>query len=152
MCSFVGLLRTTAGYTEMVGAICPERTMTRLSLEYIVREPAAMKPGTRPPLLLLLHGIGSNEQDLLGLSPELDPRFLVASLRAPITLQRGSYAWYHTQFLPTGYVIDEAAAEQSRQVLLKFVDEIVNAHDADPAKVFLMGFSQGCIMSVAAGL
>jgi len=126
--------------------------MQRLSLEYIVREPAVGTAGARPPLLLLLHGIGSNEQDLFGLTPALDPRFLIASLRAPITLQGGAYAWYHTQFLPSGYIIDEAAAEQSRQGLLKFIDEIVKARGVDDQRVFLMGFSQGCIMSIAAAL
>ena len=47
------------------------------------REPP---PGQRAPLLLLLHGIGSNEQDLFGLVPYLDPRFFVVSLRAPLPL------------------------------------------------------------------
>lgn len=126
--------------------------MTGLSLKYIVKEPEAVRAGSPPPLLLLLHGIGSNEQDLMGLAPSLDPRFLIAGVRAPIAMQPGSYAWYPTQFLPAGFLIDEAEAEQNRKLLLKFVDEIVKALGADPDRVFLMGFSQGAIMSVAAGL
>ena len=58
------------------------------------------------PLLILLHGVGSNEQDLIGLAPALDPRFFVVSARAPITLGYGAYGWYHVQFLTTGYIMD----------------------------------------------
>src|SRR5689334_671110 len=126
--------------------------MKELSLKYIVKQPDVSTPGRRPPLLVLLHGIGRNEQDLMGLAPLLDPRFLIASVRAPITMQPGSHAWYPTQFLPTGFVIDEDVAEQNRRVLLKFVDDVTEAVQADPERVFLMGFSQGCIMGVAAGL
>jgi phospholipase/carboxylesterase len=126
--------------------------MKELSLKYIVKQPDVSTPGRRPPLLVLLHGIGSNEQDLMGLASLVDPRFLIVSVRAPITMQPGSYAWYPTQFLPTGFVIDEDVAEQNRRVLLKFVDDVTEAVQADPERVFLMGFSQGCIMGVAAGL
>jgi phospholipase/carboxylesterase len=125
--------------------------MNQLSLTHSVRQPAVPSKG-RPPLLLLLHGVGSNEQDLMGLAPALDPRFLIVSARAPITLERGSYAWFHIQFTPDGIVIDPEEAEASRVKLLKFVDELVAAYDVDPQKVFLMGFSQGCIMSIAAAL
>ncbi|MEO8129574.1 MAG: phospholipase, partial [Bryobacteraceae bacterium] len=64
--------------------------MKQLSLTHLVRQPAVPSEG-RPPLLVLLHGVGSNEQDLFGLAPSLDKRFLIVSARAPITLDRGSY-------------------------------------------------------------
>ncbi len=125
--------------------------MKQLSLTHIVRQPAVPSEG-RPPLLVLLHGIGSNEQDLMGLAPSLDGRFLIASARAPITLERGAYAWFHIQFTPTGIVIQPQEADASRLLLLKFVDELVEAYGADPSRVYLMGFSQGCIISLAAAL
>lgn len=125
--------------------------MKQLSLTHIVRQPAVPSQG-RPPLLILLHGIGSNEQDLMGLAPSLDGRFLMVSARAPITLERGSYAWFHIQFTPSGIVIKPEEAEASRLLILKFVDEVVEAYGADATRVYLMGFSQGCIMSLAASL
>ena len=125
--------------------------MKQLSLTHIVRQPAIPSEG-RPPLLVLLHGIGSNEQDLMGLAPSLDGRFLIVSARAPITMERGAYAWFHIQFTPTGIVIKPEEAEASRLLVLKFVDELVETYGADPNRVFLMGFSQGCIMSLAASL
>lgn len=125
--------------------------MAGLSLVHSVREPleASREPA---PVLILLHGVGSNEQDLMGLAPALDPRFLIISVRAPITLQHGSYAWYHVQFVPNGHVIDAAEAEASRARLLCFVDEVIESYNVNPDRVFLMGFSQGCIMSLAAAL
>ncbi|MEP6536107.1 MAG: alpha/beta hydrolase-fold protein [Bryobacteraceae bacterium] len=125
--------------------------MKQLSLTHLVRQPAVPSEG-RPPLLVLLHGVGSNEQDLFGLAPSLDKRFLIVSARAPITLDRGSYAWFHIQFTPTGIVIQPEEAEASRLLILKFVDELVETYGADPKRVYLMGFSQGCIMSLAASL
>lgn len=125
--------------------------MKQLSLTHLVRQPAVASEG-RPPLLVLLHGVGSNEQDLFGLAPSLDKRFLIVSARAPITLDRGSYAWFHIQFTPNGIVIKPEEAEASRLLILKFVDELVETYGADPKRVYLMGFSQGCIMSLAASL
>jgi phospholipase/carboxylesterase len=122
-----------------------------LVLKHLARQPLKRGDG-KPPLLILLHGVGSNEQDLMGLAPLLDPRFLVVSARAPITLGVGSFAWFHVQFTPTGIEIDPQEAEQSRLEVLKFVEAAISAYDADPRHVFLMGFSQGCIMSLSAAL
>lgn len=125
--------------------------MSGLSLVHLVREPTRPVGGPAP-LLLLLHGVGSNEQDLMGLAPSLDPRFFIVSARAPIKLGPQSFGWYHVQFTGTGHIIDPEEAEHSRQLLLKFVDELADAYPIDSHRVFLMGFSQGCIMSVAAAL
>ena len=121
------------------------------TLTSLVRKPAGTPDGP-PPLLILLHGVGSNEQDLMGLAPQLDSRFLIVSARAPITLGAGSFAWFHVQFTPTGFIINPAEAEASRQRILKFVDEVVAEHKADPKRVYLLGFSQGCIMSLYSAL
>ena len=52
-----------------------------LPLIHLVQRPR--RPNARPPLLLLLHGVGSNEHDLFSLAPHLDPRLLILSARAP---------------------------------------------------------------------
>jgi phospholipase/carboxylesterase len=124
---------------------------SRFSLVHAVREPAE-RSAKAAPVLLLLHGVGSNEQDLMGLAPMLDSRFFVVSARAPITLQHGSYAWYHIQFTPTTQIVNPEEAEASRIRLLRFIDEINDSYNVDPDRLFIMGFSQGCIMSLAAAL
>ena len=118
------------------------------ALHHLVRPPAATRAGA-PPLLLLLHGVGSNEQDLMGLAPYLDDRFLVASARAPLTLGPGAYAWFEVSFTPEGPVHDQPQAEDSRRTLLEFIPQLVDAYSADPSRVFVMGFSQGAIMTVS---
>ena len=123
-----------------------------MSLTHIVREPAA-PGGGKAPLLLLLHGVRSNEHDLISLAPHLDPRLFFVSLRAPLTFAPGAYGWYNVQFLPGGdFLIDNAEAAASHRRLLESIDEILAKYPVDPRRVFLMGFSQGCIMSIGAAL
>jgi phospholipase/carboxylesterase len=129
--------------------------MTPHALSLIHRAEAPRTPaptGEKPPLLVLLHGVGSNEYDLLGLAPYLDGRFLILSVRAPLTLGQGAYAWYPVQFTPQGPIGDPKQAEASRQAILKFLPEAVAAYGADPERVYLMGFSQGSIMSLYTAL
>jgi len=107
----------------------------------------------KPPLLLLLHGYGANEDDLFSLAPYLDERFFVVSARAPVTLRgMGGYAWFNLAFTPQGISVDPAEVESARETLHKFIGEIVNAYDCDPGAVYLVGFSQGAMMSLAVAL
>ncbi len=106
----------------------------------------------KSPLLLLLHGFGSNEDDLFSLSPYLDERFLVVSARAPVTLAPGSYAWFSLGFAPEGVIINNEEAESSRLILRKFIDQVAGFYGADPRAIYLMGFSQGAMMSLAVAL
>lgn len=122
-----------------------------LSLSHLIREPKTSTPN--PPLVLLLHGVGSNEHDLFSLAPFLDDRFFVASARAPITLTPRSYAWFHVEFAPNNrFIINPKDAEDSRVLLLKFIDELVEAYQLDAKRVYLMGFSQGAIISQSIAL
>lgn len=107
----------------------------------------------KPPLLLLLHGYGANEDDLFSLVPYLDERFLVVSARAPIRLRgMGGYAWFNLGFTPQGIAIDPAEVESARLTLKRFIDQIVAAYDCDPNAVYLLGFSQGAMMSLSVAL
>src|SRR5215471_19838142 len=124
--------------------------MKTLPLVHLVRQPAV--EADTPPLLLLLHGIGSNEHDLYGLAPFLDKRFLIISVRAPNTLGPGSYAWFEVEFAPQGPVINPKQSEASLKTLITFIKETVTAYRADPKQVYLMGFSQGAIMSASVAL
>src|SRR4029453_7866501 len=107
---------------------------------------------SKPPLLLMLHGYGSNEDDLFSLAPYLDERFMIVSARAPIMLQPMSYAWFNLGFTPQGIVVNPEEMESSRRTIHKFLCEIVEAYDCDTKAVYLMGFSQGAMMSLAVAL
>lgn len=125
-------------------------TSNNFSLTHIVRKPQTKT--AKPPLLLLLHGLGSNEDDLFGLASHLDGRFLVVSARAPCVMMAGMYAWFNIEFTPQGIIPDLEQAEESRRLLIGFIDELVEAYDADPRSVYLMGFSQGAMMSLSIAL
>jgi phospholipase/carboxylesterase len=123
-----------------------------LALIHRIRPPSAPLDGPRPPLLLLLHGVGRHEGDLFRFAPQLDPRFLVLSLRAPLTREPGSYAWFIVEHTPAGPRIDPDQLAASRATLATFIAQAVNGYDADPQRVYLLGFSQGAIMSMTLAL
>ena len=101
------------------------------------------------PLLILLHGLGSNEDDLFGLTPYLDPRWTIVSARAPRPYGNGGYAWFDLDVTAEGVHLDLAMAERCRTQISAFVREAQAAYGGQPARTFLGGFSQGAIMSAS---
>src|SRR6266568_4612624 len=116
-------------------------------LEHRMIPPRA--PSARPPLLLLLHGIGADEEDLLPLARSLDPRFTVVSARAPHEAEPMGYRWYAIDWAVTPPRGDRGEIVASRDLLARFVEEATAAYGTDPSRVFLFGFSQGAVMSLA---
>lgn len=117
-----------------------------LPIKHVARPPE--RKSESPPMLLLLHGVGSHERDLFELAPELDPRFYVLSLRGPFNVGPSQHAWYPLRFTPQGPDLNPAHTEQSRQKLIEFIDRAVSHYQTDPSRVYLFGFSQGAIMSL----
>lgn len=107
------------------------------------------QPGERPPLLLLLHGYGASEHDLFSFANEVDPRLHVVSARAPLALPWGGFAWYHLGGAPGRLVPDPASRAQALDLLERFVQGLPGRLGADPARTYLLGFSQGAIMGLA---
>jgi phospholipase/carboxylesterase len=117
-----------------------------MSLHYIVREP--IEKSTNPPLLILLHGYGSNEQDLFSFAEELPKELLIISAQAPYEMGYGAYAWYAINFdNVNGKFSDLIQAKESINKIALFVDEIKTKYNTNPDKTFLLGFSQGAILS-----
>ncbi|MGO1850029.1 alpha/beta hydrolase [Microbacterium sp.] len=97
------------------------------------------------PLVVMLHGYGSDENDLFALRPFLPDGIAVASVAAPLTppWPAPGRSWYPIEALegrhPDG--VTEAA-----QALLRWLD----AEAADAPKIALLGFSQGAAVSIQA--
>ncbi|PJJ08856.1 phospholipase/carboxylesterase [Flavobacterium sp. 1] len=122
-----------------------------LSLEYKIREPKVILD--KNPVLLLLHGYGSNEADLFSFATELPNEYYIISARAPYDLQYGSYAWYAINFdADQNKFSDNDQARISRDVIAGFIDELVANYPIDIQNVNLIGFSQGSILSYAVAL
>jgi phospholipase/carboxylesterase len=122
-----------------------------LSLEYLIREPKIKQD--KNPLLLLLHGYGSNEADLFSFASELPDEYYIISARAPYDLQYGSYAWYAINFdADQNKFSDHEQAKISRDVIAQFIDELIETYPIDTNDITLLGFSQGSILSYAVAL
>jgi phospholipase/carboxylesterase len=119
-----------------------------LLIKHLARPPDAPH-GARAPLLMLLHGVGSNEEDLFNLAPQLDPRFYVLSLRGHYEIAPNQFGWYERAFTPMGHEPNVEQAESSRRNLAEFIVQAVEHYEADPDLVFLMGFSQGASLCLA---
>lgn len=123
-----------------------------LSLIHLVRQPKKQS-SSKPPLALLLHGYGSNEQDLFSFASELPDELMVVSARAPLSHEMGGYAWYTINFdMNNGKFSDTDEAKESIKLIEKFIDEVHSAYNTDPNKTFLIGFSQGAILSYGLSL
>ncbi len=126
--------------------------MKKLSLDYIMRKPIKETNG-KAPLMLLLHGYGSNEQDLFGFADELPDECFIISARAPLTMQPYGNAWYTIHWdASDGKWSDDAEALSARDCISLFIDEAVEAYDLNGEDVTLLGFSQGTILSYAVAL
>jgi phospholipase/carboxylesterase len=111
--------------------------------------PAAGEPSG---LLVLHHGRGTDEHDLLPLADELDPerRLHVLTPRAPLTLP--GWSGHHWYLVPrVGYPDPETFAASYR-LLADFHDELWGRTGIAPERTVLGGFSMGCVMSYALAL
>ena len=119
-------------------------------IKYIERLPAVKSDAT--PLFVLIHGYGSNEEDLFSFAQDLPPHAHIVSVRARYDLVYGGYAWYDINFVNNEKWMDEAQAIDSRNKLVDFIDALIQHENLDAKNVTLMGFSQGAILSYAIAL
>lgn len=120
------------------------------SIHTIERKPR--QPGGQPPLLLLLHGYGASEHDLFDLADYVDPRFHVVSARAPLALPWGGFAWYHLGGAPGRLVPDVPSRARAVDLIERFVPGLPERLGTDPARTYVLGFSQGAIIGLALAL
>lgn len=120
-------------------------------LHYIVHKPKVEQEN--PPLLVLLHGYGSNEEDLFSFASELPDELLIISARAPYDMNFGGFTWYAiTLDANDEKFSDLDEARKSLTKIADFVDYIKVTYKTDPNNTFLLGFSQGAILSYALSL
>ena len=115
----------------------------KTNLYYTVSEPTAKVDGDKYPAIILMHGMGSNEQDLPGLLERVQESHYVFSLRGPLE-QGPGYSFFTIERI--GMPHEQSFYDVLNQIE-QFFNEIVEAYDVDPAKRYFMGFSQGAIIS-----
>ena len=121
-----------------------------LPLVHISR-PSTLKENA--PLLVMLHGYGSDENDLFSFASELPEELFIISIRAPYPLQPSGNAWYAINFdAEQNKWNDNAQAKSSMDILIRCIDQACAFYPVDKTNVTLLGFSQGTILAMATAL
>jgi phospholipase/carboxylesterase len=124
--------------------------MASTSLKYLTR-PSILKENA--PLLIMLHGYGSDENDLFSFASELSKDLYIISVRAPYAIQPYGNAWYAINFdAEMNKWNDNEQAKESRDLIANFIDEACDRYPVNKTNVTLLGFSQGTILSYAVAL
>ncbi|KPB29921.1 Phospholipase/carboxylesterase [Pseudomonas syringae pv. aceris] len=122
---------------------------TDLPLDYLAQTNVD-KPDQ--PLVIFIHGYGSNAADLFGLKEELPADYNYVSVQAPMELRADSYKWFTQKPGVADYdgVTEDLKSSGTR--LAAFIGKATEKFHTQPGKVFLIGFSQGAMMSYEVAL
>jgi phospholipase/carboxylesterase len=114
-------------------------------LHYLYRRTDREKPSKAT--LIVMHGYGANEFDLLGIADYFKEPLTVLSFRAPLPVQWGGHAWYQLSQNPDGTLLaDDASRIESEEKILAELPGILEETESDAKNIYLMGFSQGAAM------
>lgn len=128
-----------------------QKTPIEVSLKHEVRLSKSDNP-SNDPILVLLHGYGSNEKDLFTFVQYLPENLTLITPQAPIILYENQHAWYNINIDEGSSRYDFNEVKKAKTTILKFVQEVKSKYDLKSKKIFIGGFSQGAIMSLYLGL
>src|SRR5215472_16432600 len=124
---------------------------------------SALSGPSRPPasggspsrLVILLHGLGADGNDLIGLAPYWAPllptaEFLSPNAPFPCDMAPYGYQWFSVQDRNPAAVL--AGVQAAAPSLQAFIDDALAERGLDDDDVALVGFSQGTMMSLFVGL
>ena len=104
------------------------------------------------PLVIFLHGYGSDEADLFGLKDRLPSTWTYLSARAPMPVEGGGYRWFRKKPGDGDFDGETVDLQGSAKLIEAIVAQATAKYHTQPERVFLVGFSQGAIMSYEVGL
>ncbi len=121
-------------------------------LNFTVVEPNGFNTTNQYPIVVLMHGFGASSRDLAPLASAINARgYIYAFPQAPIEMRMGlggiGYAWAPI----SGEGIKESI-NNSKVLINRFLDELLNLYGNQDTKVVLGGFSQGAMMALEVGL
>lgn len=112
-----------------------------------------LAPAGKPSgALVLLHGVGSNEQNMFEFGPLLSEDRMIISLQAPLVLGANAFAWFHVQFGANGPVHNWPEAQNSLKLIEESLEDISKKTGIPLEKISVFGFSQGAIMTIGLAL
>lgn len=115
---------------------------------YDIHIPANANPSSEFPAIFALHGKGSNEKDLFGLVEPLADQFVVISIRGHLPVGPG-YQFFEIKSIgnPIREIYDDVV-----QKLSEFIQYASDKYPVDKSRRYLVGFSQGAILSMTLAL
>lgn len=117
-------------------------------LRYLIRTPKEAQD--QYPAIILLHGYGSNAEDLFSFTPYLPQDHVIISLEAPHPLPQMGSAWYAIHFEASqDRWTDVPQAKDSMALVMENMELLIQKHHLNPRDLTLLGFSQGAILSWA---
>ena len=122
----------------------------KISLQYRIRYPEQKTQNT--PSLFLLHGFGSNMDDLFALNQFFPDDWTIISLQAPISTGFGGWAWAEIDFNNLKELPKPEQRYSSRKMVISSINTCINELKLDTTKVHLIGFSQGAAFTLYCGL
>ncbi len=102
------------------------------------------KSGAHTPLVVLLHGRGADEHDLLDLADHLPREFTYASVRGPIAMSDGGFTWFENDGIARPV---RASLEASVAAIRAWLDAPQTSHPSQ--RCYVLGFSAGMMMAGA---
>ncbi len=118
------------------------------TLTYELKRPKNIEAGKKYPALFMMHGMGSNEQNMLQLVDGLENTFFIFSIRGHLSQPPG-YAYFTIEGFgkPHREVFDTTI-----QKLTTFIDAACMEYPLDENSLYILGFSQGAILGMTIGL
>ena len=136
--------------TLMASAAHADATLhTDLPLSYLEQ---TQSDARNQPLVIFLHGFGSNEEDLFGIKDALPSTWTYLSARAPMPVDPQGYRWFTKTPGDGDYNGETADLQRSAALIEDFVRKATAKYHTHSDRLFLVGFSQGAIMSYEVGL
>ena len=137
----------------MRGPDTPDR-LTATPLEVSTTVPTLTGPhlppksGTVDSVVVLLHGIGSDGNDLIGLAPYFADRLPNTAFHAPNAPERYANAGFGYQWYPRYMLAEGDHAKRVEEAVNGFIDALLEEYDLEASRCVLAGFSQGSIVAM----
>lgn len=118
-----------------------------MKLQYNIRK-SDNKQG-KSPAIFMLHGYGSNKEDLFSFVDSIPKRFTVFSLQAPYYMMENSYAWFALSITENSFACDVEKAKESIESIMSFIDKACKDYELDRENIAILGFSQGTMLGLS---
>lgn len=110
------------------------------------------RPDAPRALLVLLHGVGGDEQQLAVLGGRVPADTLVVFPRGPRSISGDRLGWYRVGISEDGVQLVEDEEADARAKLVAFIDQLQSRFGISPRDTWIGGFSQGGVLAASAAI